>query len=307
MDQLLSRILKQLNQPDLLDQLNQLSTSDLNSLLLAIYRNRTDRISAPELLKHYHQNRFVQPVPHSLTDYYQFQIDLLQHAQAHQISSTLLSPSAPLGSCSVFGCVAQNNVLSSVRQTETLADPTNMLALIIADKIKQKEIDATSLVTLATTARVVRGQPIPDIPGFYAHFGIYCMVSSLRDQGSYQSEIAMLTQQLTYYRTFFEEKLHGKLSVRLRKRGKQNEQQWQIFIEAIHRLLPEVDFTYDLDHEENGYYQNINFKLFLNRDGVTTEVGDGGFVDWMGKLLSNQKQCCLISGLGMDRLLSFRK
>lgn len=32
-------------------------------------------------------------------------------------------------------------------------------------------------------------------------------------------------------------------------------------------------------------------------------IGDGGFVDWTQKLLGNKKERCLISGIGLDRLL----
>lgn len=46
------------------------------------------------------------------------------------------------------------------------------------------------------------------------------------------------------------------------------------------------------------YYSGSSFKVF--RDGV--EMGDGGFVDWSRRLLSDRKERMLISGIGLDRV-----
>lgn len=37
------------------------------------------------------------------------------------------------------------------------------------------------------------------------------------------------------------------------------------------------------------------------------EIGDGGFVDWISQILGNKKERCLISGIGLDRLLLFHE
>ena len=69
--------------------------------------------------------------------------------------------------------------------------------------------------------------------------------------------------------------------------------------------LPEVPLSFDLEHEDNHYYQGLNFKLYMEKENETVEIGDGGFVDWVAKMTGNKKARCLISGLGMDRMLLF--
>lgn len=50
-------------------------------------------------------------------------------------------------------------------------------------------------------------------------------------------------------------------------------------------------------------FKGINFKMYMHTKTETIEVGDGGFTDWTQKMLVNKKERCLISGLGVDRLL----
>lgn len=57
-------------------------------------------------------------------------------AEKQGFESVLLSPVSPFGSCSVFGCVDQNNVVGAGRGLEVLADPTNALALELGARIK---------------------------------------------------------------------------------------------------------------------------------------------------------------------------
>jgi hypothetical protein len=39
---------------------------------------------------------------------------------------------------------------------------------------------------------------------------------------------------------------------------------------------------------------------------VTAEIGDGGFTDWTARLMANQKERLLISGLSTDRMAAIR-
>lgn len=75
--------------------------------------------------------------------------------------------------------------------------------------------------------------------------------------------------------------------------------------ELIHQELAEVPLLFDVDHEDNHYYKGINFKIYFVKDQEKIEIGDGGFVDWIAKMTSNHKMRCLISGLGIDRMLLF--
>jgi hypothetical protein len=43
--------------------------------------------------------------------------------------------------------------------------------------------------------------------------------------------------------------------------------------------------------------------MFMETEHEKVEIGDGGFVDWIARMLSNSKARCLISGIGIDRML----
>jgi len=41
----------------------------------------------------------------------------------------------------------------------------------------------------------------------------------------------------------------------------------------------------------------------MKKNNDKIEIGDGGFVDWIQKMTNNKKERCLISGIGIDRLM----
>ncbi len=58
----LERILRKLDKPDLINLLVEgISGSDLNSLLLKVFSEKTKATSPHDLLKRYRENRFVHP------------------------------------------------------------------------------------------------------------------------------------------------------------------------------------------------------------------------------------------------------
>jgi hypothetical protein len=304
MGKIIDRILDDSGDADLLDKLLSLPKSDFNTLLLEVYKLQAAKLVPVELLKAYQSNRFAVPSEIDPISYHRLETELLKIAADMGINSILLSPSAPLGSCSVFGCVDQNNVISAARGTETLSDPTNMLAIIISDMLKSGIITKTQTVHYCTTSRVVRAQASSG-KGVFSHFGIFCMVSSGKDIGSYSCEKELLVKQLAYYKRLFSVKYGARLSIMLRKRNGYTDGDgfFEKMTELIQSELPEVPLSFDLEHEDNNYYKGINFKLYIEKDNEKVEVGDGGFVDWIAKMISNKKERCLISGLGMDRML----
>ena len=64
MNDLLERILRQVNSPELLEILAEsLNPTDLQSLLLEVYRRRAAHLTPADLLAQYEHNRFVRPSP----------------------------------------------------------------------------------------------------------------------------------------------------------------------------------------------------------------------------------------------------
>ncbi len=304
MARIIDRVLDDIGDVELLDKLLSLPKSDLNTLLLEIYKLQAEKLTPNELLRAYQSNRFAAPGEVNPIAYHRVEADLLKIADDMGINGILLSPSAPFGSCSVFGCVDQNNVISAARGTETLPDPTNMLAVIIADRLMKGRIAKTKTDHYCTTARVVRAQAFSG-KDFFAHFGIFSMVSYGMDSGSYSCEKELFVKQLAYYKRLLSEKYGARLSVTLRKRGgyTDNDGFFERMTQLVQGELPEVPLSFDLEHENNNYYKGINFKLYVEKDNEKIEIGDGGFVDWIAKMVSNKKMRCLISGIGIDRML----
>ncbi len=83
-----------------------------------------------------------------------------------------LSPTIPLGSVSCIAPVSHDWILTTVRNTEVISDPTNALALECAvrrQKLTKKNPTDNSTVSLACSYRVLRAQRYQD-PKALAHF-----------------------------------------------------------------------------------------------------------------------------------------
>lgn len=305
MDLIMNRILEDLGDKELIEKLTSMPKSDFNSLLLTVFQMQTNNISPVDIIKAFELNRFSVPSEIDPIQYHNLEVELLSLAQKEHIKPILLSPSAPLGSCSAFGCVDQNNVISATRNSEMLADPTNMLSLIITNKLKSKELDNKDYIHYCATARVLRAKPLPKAKGVYSHFGLFNMVSSGKDSGSYNCEKDLIIKHLTYYKKLLSEKYTAKLSITLRKRSgyTDNDGFFNRMTELIKSEFPDIPISFDLEHEDNNYYKGINFKIFMEKDGELFEIGDGGFVDWIKQMTTNNKERCLISAIALDRLL----
>src|SRR6266487_5717471 len=127
---LLDRILRESKGANLLELLAQhLTPTDLQSLLLEVYRRRAARQTPADLLASYERNRFVRPSPtnsHTLID-----VDRLALSLATPLFEPIeLAPVCPLGTNSVVASVDQNKTIATIRNTELVSDSTNVLSLI---------------------------------------------------------------------------------------------------------------------------------------------------------------------------------
>ena len=305
MNGITKRLLTQLGDMELVEKFVELPNSDFNSLMLKIFQSRASKLMPVDMVKAFQANRFSVPSELNPVAYHDLETEFLSSAQEFGIKPVLLSPSAPFASSSVFGCVNQNNVVSAVRGTEILSDPTNMLSIIIADKLKNKKADNTMPIHYCATARVVRAQSFPNTDRHFTHFGIFCIVSSGKDSGSYGCESAMLQKQLSFFKKLLLDKYDANLSIVLRKRLGYSDADgfFNRMAELVKDEFPGVPLSLDTNYENNNYYKGINYGINMDKDGNQIEIGDGGFVDWMQSMTSNKKERCLISGIGLDRLL----
>jgi hypothetical protein len=100
----------------------------------------------------------------------------------------------PLGTCTSVGAVDQNRIVSTVRSSEVVSDPSNVLALEAALR-RRSGVDQAHL---ASSHRVLRAQRFVGSDDF-AHFVIFALVSSARDSGSARTEAQMLFMHLDFW------------------------------------------------------------------------------------------------------------
>src|SRR5258708_13403207 len=104
-----------------------LAASELWSLLLDVAEQRAAERSAATVQQQWERDRFVAPAYIDQRTLHELDGHLLAAAAAFEALE--LSPLAPLGSCSSIALASQNKIVSTVRGTEVVSDPTNLLAL----------------------------------------------------------------------------------------------------------------------------------------------------------------------------------
>lgn len=280
---------------ELLD--DRLSGSELNSLLLALYRKKTAGLSPAALLRQMQQNRFVKPGVVNPVLYKQDEIDWLQAGDFAGFKPIQLSPLGPLGSCAVFGKVDQNNVVSATRGTEVVADATNMMALVMAGEFANSQEMAPK--HYCTTHRHVRGQYFSD-PRYAAHFGIYCMVSGGSVQGEPTLPLTLALEHISFYCERLKMVLPDEqiwLDLLVKDKGEALARHVE---QEISKRYPETIVA--LQESKNPYYGSLQFRFDFKLNGSRLNIADGGFVDWAQQLLANKKQRMVISGIGLEIL-----
>jgi hypothetical protein len=170
----------------LLNELQKFSGSELNTLLLELFRKRVKKITPTELLKHFEKNRFAAPSSVDTIAFKELEIKCLKLAEQKNFTPVTLSPLTSLGACSAVGFVDQNNIVSALRGTEVVSDATNVFALLIAREFKKGKNN--SVVKYATTHRHVRRQALSN-PAFTAHFGVVCLATGGMDTGNFSFEL----------------------------------------------------------------------------------------------------------------------
>jgi hypothetical protein len=305
------RIIRESGIPDLLEVLSEkINATDLQSLLLEVYRRRTRSVKPAAVLKQYQENRFVRPAKISSRDSAEF--DRLAFSLLPECFEVVeLSPVSPLGSCSVLATVDQNNVVATSRNTEVCADPTNVLALECAARRKESPGGKGREDTrLCASHRVLRAQ-LFEGPVSFAHFRVFTLCTAGRDRGNHRFEIPALFEQVDFYlRLLAECRKAGFCVDRIRVtmtpysggQGRVLEHEVMAPLATAH---PEASFALDEERQTGrGYYIWAGFQINVkDPEGREWFLIDGGFTDWIQKLMSDRKEKLLISGMGTERFL----
>jgi hypothetical protein len=276
--------------------------SEVWSMLLGVLEERAKQRTPATLRQQWERDRFVQP---SYVD--QRTLNALDGhllAAAAAFEAVELSPLAPLGVSSAVALASQNKIVSTIRGTEVVSDPTNVLALECA---KRLQADPGAHVRLTTNHRCVRAQPFPKLPGFAAHFRMFCLVSAGHERGSHgflvdavsehiRTQLAALAQLEQHGYAFPERKIKLLATER--------------FAAHAERIAATIDgvpvIRAALEHD---YYDGIRFNVIVTApSGDQIPFIDGGAFDWLRKLMSNHKMAFVASAMGSQlAAVLFRK
>lgn len=269
-----------------------LSGSDLQTLLLAVARDRATRVRPPDLLRRWRQDRLVRPAaadPRAVGEVE----GRLWAMLPPEVRGVQLSPVVPLGTCSAVAPQSQNRIVTATRPVEVLADPTNALAVEAADRRSRQ--DPAGVVHVAAAQPVLRAQAFG--PGMGQHFRLFALVSSARDTGSGRTEAHLLATHLRFWRDALTALLPGhdlRLSYTIFDRPVLRDRVADTVAPAVGGLLAE-----DPGRERGrGYYTGV--ALLLTAGGL--ELGDGGLTTWTAQLLGDAKERCLVSCVSPERV-----
>lgn len=283
-----------------------LSGSELQSLLIHVFTERADALSAPEVLNTWSQDRFVRPASVSPRDI--AELDLAAFRAAVDFEAIELSPVCPLGTNVAVAPMSQNKVLGTIRNTEVVADSTNVMALECAVRRKQLlklSPKSTVQVKLCSSHRLIRAQKFSG-PLQTAHFRVFGLCTAGRDTGTSAFESVALAEHIAVYNRLFASLAEtgfavGKVTLGLYGTDKFLLEQVR---KAVESTSPDISIVF-LGSRHSSYYPTVSFKLYIQAaDGTDIEIGDGGMTDWTQKLLANAKERLMISGIGSERLIN---
>jgi hypothetical protein len=270
----------------------EMAATELWSLLLTVMERRAAARSPATLMQQWAQDRFV--VPTYIDQRTLLAIDQALFAAAHAFEAIELAPLAPLGVCSVVALTSQNRVVSTTRGTEVVSDPTNVLALESASRLRK---DASVIVRLATSHRCVRAQEVPKLPGFAAHFRMFAMTTA----GHETKDQAFVVEALIDHIRTHLSGLDG-----LERIGYAFPERSLKLLATPPRahLAQRVAAAFDdvpvvHDPLTKDYYDGLRFMISARSahgDGIP--LIDGGAFNWLTKLASNRKLVLVASAIG---------
>jgi hypothetical protein len=309
-NKIIERIERETGMPGLAYMLaEKLSPTDLQSLLMDVYRRRMERLQPAAVLNNQEQDRFARPAALSPLTLLAWERTALAELSA-EVEPLILSPVTALGTNAAVALVDQNKMMSTIYNTEVVSDSTNVLALEAAlrrRKLLKQNPKSSEAVHLAASHRLLRTQNYGN-PNSLAHFSAIALCSSGRDQGNFRFEVETLVIHIEFYLRALRAYLGNDIPLRVAITDFSAEGKLSPLIDEIcakvSKNFPATTCEPDQKRESGrGYYVNLCYHIyFANAAGQDVEIGDGGVVDWTQKLLNNAKERCVTSGIGSDRV-----
>ena len=269
-----------------------LGGSELQSLLLEVMRERARARTPAEVLQQYRRDPFSRPS--AIDQRTLVEIDGHLLAAAEGFEAIELSPVAPLGTCSTIALIDQHRVLSALRGTEGVSDPTNVLALECAERLR---VAPKTPVHLATSQRVIRAQPVPKLPGYAQHFRIFVLGSAARERADHGFAVEALVLHIrAMMRALDRLEAHGYRFGARRVDLKTTPERAAIGDRVAAEL---ADLTLERKPLEHAYYAGVRYNIWVTApNGEQTPLIDGGICDWVARLTSNRKHAYVVTGMG---------
>jgi hypothetical protein len=307
---IIERIEREAGVPDLANILtHRLAPTDLQSLLLEIYARRAKKRKPKALLEDHVSNRFTRPSATSLSrllEWDRIAFSLLPK----DFQPIELSPVCPLGTVSVLSPISQDWTVSTIRNTEVVADSTNVLAIECAVRRRERRnfsSGKTDSVHIAASHRLLRGQKFGVGPGTRQHFRVFTLCSAGRDPGNLRFETEAVSLHVGFYLAALKKFLGDKIALRVAISDFGSNVARTAVASEVEKLQSAhrtVRIGIDQDRMQGrGYYGELCFKIFATPSkGREQELVDGGDVNWTQKLLNNAKERLIISACGSERL-----
>jgi hypothetical protein len=285
----------------------KLSNSDMQSLLIEAFRNRSLKTSPSKVLNEYRDNRFYSPseIPQAVYNRFDLFAYSLLSGDWHSLD---LSPVTPLGTCTSISNLSQNRMLSTIRNSELVADSTNTMALKAA-LMRKEYLDSNAksaqTVNCCSSHRLLRAQSFEE-EKFSAHFRVFALVSAGRDTGNFAFELAQLEEHIRFYLTLCT-KLNILREAEIHVSDFTGTFNTSLIEEMFGRLgdsFKEAGFLLSPDRAEaRNYYSPLAFRIrFRDIEGRTWDLIDGGFTNWTQLLLNSMKERFLSSAIGSELL-----
>lgn len=285
----------------------ELSGSELNTLLLDVFNKRVQQETPSTLLNKYEANKLVKPAQVDVLRYKAYELNCYRILSGRGFEPVELSPVAQFGTSSVVATVDQKKVLTALRNTEVLSDPTNAIALHYASLKKKGELDNRTH-NYCNISRVIRTQVFTN-PHFTPHFSVLCLISCGRDTGSFNFEKEELLKHLTtaheICKSYGVEQIYFEIIP-----CKGYDSQSPLVAETIAYVQEknhDIQVSAVSPEHENNYYYGFRIKQKIVVGGDTIEIGDGGLLDWTQQLLANKKERMMTFGIGFQMLCQLAK
>jgi hypothetical protein len=280
----------------------RISGADLTSLLLQVTSRRAKQLQPKDVLAQYQRDRFVTPSTSPFQTMRKVEDIAIANVE-HGFEFVITSPVVPIGTHSVVAEVHQNNVVSTVRGSEVNADATNALALEAA--IRRKGLLASNgsshaRVHLAAIQRVVRAQQFEG-PKSFPHFNLLGLVSAGRDDGNSHFEVECMMQHIRTHTEVLQRCGAESIAVRVTDFTAPRTPALARIVQTLERENVTVE-AWPERTAARGYYPSLCFDITATFNGESIEVSDGGIVPWTQRLLQNQKERLMISGMGLERI-----